>query len=155
MYTASSVLPKDRESVFWFNVLEVPPKPDAATVANQSLLQLAFRTRIKLFYRPEALKGNPSEAPLALKWSWSGSEGKAALRVANPTPYYVSFSSGDLEASGKRFPIDVKMIAPFSDEVMKVTGLNGKQILQKCIFTPLMILVVPLKVMPVCNQARI
>ncbi len=57
MYTASSVLPKDRESVFWFNVLEVPPKPDAATVANQSLLQLAFRTRIKLFYRPEALKG--------------------------------------------------------------------------------------------------
>ena len=126
MYTASSVLPKDRESVFWFNVLEVPPKPDAATVANQSLLQLAFRTRIKLFYRPEALKGNPSEAPLALKWSWSGSEGKAALRVANPTPYYVSFSSGDLEASGKRFPIDVKMIAPFSDEVMKVTGLNGK-----------------------------
>ncbi|MCV4626648.1 fimbrial chaperone, partial [Escherichia coli] len=83
--------------------------------------QLAFRTRRKLFYRPEALKGNPSEAPLALKWSWSGSEGKAALRVANPTPYYVSFSSGDLEASGKRFPIDVEMIAPFSGEVMKVT----------------------------------
>lgn len=46
--------------------------------------------------------------------------------MANPTPYYVSFSSGDLEASGKRFPIDVKMITPFSDEVMKVTGLNGK-----------------------------
>lgn len=85
----------------------------------------------------------------------SGSEGKAALRVANPTPYYVSFSSGDLEASGKRFPIDVKMIAPFSDEVMKVTGLNGKANSAKVHFTPLMILVVPLKVMPVCNQARI
>ncbi|MFP1590788.1 hypothetical protein ACLB1M_04385 [Escherichia coli] len=67
---------------------------------------------------------------------------------------YVSFSSGDLEASGKRYPIDVKMIAPFSDEVMKVTGLNGKG-LQRYIFTPLMILVAPLKVMPVCNQARI
>ncbi|EOC1886906.1 fimbrial chaperone [Escherichia coli] len=126
MYTASTSLPKDRESVFWFNVLEVPPKPDAEKVANQSLLQLAFRTRIKLFYRPDGLKGNPSEAPLALKWFWSGSEGKASLRVTNPTPYYVSFSSGDLEASGKRYPIDVKMIAPFSDEVMKVTGLNGK-----------------------------
>ncbi len=47
--------------------------------------------------------------------------------MTNPTPYYVSFSSGDLEASGKRYPIDVKMIAPFSDEVMKVTGLNGKK----------------------------
>ena len=126
MYTGSTVLPSDKESVFWFNVLEVPPKPDASKVENQSLLQLAFRTRIKLFYRPAGLNGNPSEAPLALKWSWSGSEGKAALRVANPTPYYVSFSSGDLEASGKRYPIDVKMIAPFSDEVMKVNGLNGK-----------------------------
>ena len=81
---------------------------------------------MKLFYRPEGLSGISSDAPLALKWSWATSEGKAALRVDNPTPYYVSFSSGDLEASGKRYPIDVKMIAPFSDEVMKVTGLNGK-----------------------------
>ncbi|MCV5656029.1 fimbria/pilus periplasmic chaperone, partial [Escherichia coli] len=87
MYTASSVLPKDRESVFWFNVLEVPPKPDAATATNQSLLQLAFRTRIKLFYRPEGLKGNPSDAPLALKWSWATAGGQTALQVTNPTPY--------------------------------------------------------------------
>lgn len=76
MYTASSPLPKDRESVFWFNVLEVPPKPDADKVANQSLLQLAFRTRIKLFYRPEGLNGLPSDAPAALKWSWATSAGK-------------------------------------------------------------------------------
>ena len=126
MYTASSVLPKDRESVFWFNVLEVPPKPDAATTTNQSLLQLAFRTRIKLFYRPEGLKGNPSDAPLALKWSWATAGGQTALRVANPTPYYVSFSSGDLETSGKLYPLDVKMIAPFSNDVIKVNGMSGK-----------------------------
>ena len=124
MYTASTSLPKDRESVFWFNVLEVPPKPDAEKVANQSLLQLAFRTRIKLFYRPDGLKGNPSEAPLALKWFWSGSEGKASLRVTNPTPYYVSFSSGDLEASGKRYPIDVKMIAGASYDKVDDQGLH-------------------------------
>ncbi len=104
MYTASSPLPKDRESVFWFNVLEVPPKPDADKVANQSLLQLAFRTRIKLFYRPEGLNGLPSDAPAALKWSWATSAGKTALRVANPTPYHVSFSSGDLVANGKTYP---------------------------------------------------
>ncbi|VED37470.1 fimbrial chaperone protein [Escherichia coli] len=47
MYTGSTVLPSDKESVFWFNVLEVPPKPDASKVENQSLLQLAFRTRIQ------------------------------------------------------------------------------------------------------------
>ncbi|QGY26852.1 fimbria/pilus periplasmic chaperone [Escherichia coli] len=53
---------KDRESVFWFNVLELPPKPDAEKVANQSLLQLAFRTRIKLFYRPEEIPA-PARIP--------------------------------------------------------------------------------------------
>lgn len=102
----------------------------------------------KTFLSPGWIEGNPSEAPLALKWFWSGSEGKASLRVTNPTPYYVSFSSGDLEASGKRYPIDVKMIAPFSDEVMKVNGLNGKANSAKVHFTPLMTLVAQLKVMP-------
>lgn len=126
MYTASTPLPKDKESVFWFNVLEVPPKPDAEKVADQSLLQLAFRTRIKLFYRPEGLSGNPSEAPLALKWSWAAAGGQTALRVSNPTPYHVSFSSGDLEANGKRYPLDMKMVAPFSDDVIKVNGISGK-----------------------------
>lgn len=48
MYTGATALPKDRESVYWFNVLEVPPKPKDAQ-ADKNLLQLAFRTRIKLF----------------------------------------------------------------------------------------------------------
>ncbi|MFP1590789.1 fimbria/pilus periplasmic chaperone [Escherichia coli] len=85
MYTASTSLPKDRESVFWFNVLEF----DQNQMQKRSRIKvgcMAFRTRIKLFYRPDGLKGNPSEAPLALKWFWSGSEGKASLRVTNPTP---------------------------------------------------------------------
>lgn len=87
MYTASSALPKDRESVFWFNVLEVPPKPDAAKAANQSLLQLASCTRIKLFYRPEGLSGIPSDAPLALKWSGQHLKAKRhyALITLRPT----------------------------------------------------------------------
>ncbi len=67
---------KDRESVFWFNVLEVPPKPDAAKATNQSLLQLAFRTRIKLFYRP---KGIEVEFHLMHHWllKWSPQHLKA------------------------------------------------------------------------------
>jgi len=46
-------LPDDRESVFWLNLLEVPPKPQDAEDSN--FLQMAFRTRIKIFYRPVAL----------------------------------------------------------------------------------------------------
>ena len=55
-------LPKDRESLFWFNVLEIPPKPKNANAENTNQLQLAFRTRIKFFFRPDGLKGSALEA---------------------------------------------------------------------------------------------
>ncbi|MDV5227081.1 fimbria/pilus periplasmic chaperone [Providencia rettgeri] len=41
-------LPKDRESVFYFNLREVPPK---STEGNT--LQIALQSRVKLFYRPQ------------------------------------------------------------------------------------------------------
>jgi len=47
-------LPTDRESVFWLNVLEIPPV--STKKEHEDVLQVAFRTRIKLFWRPVALK---------------------------------------------------------------------------------------------------
>lgn len=44
-------LPADRESIFYFNVREIPPKSNKANT-----LQIALQTRIKLFWRPKALK---------------------------------------------------------------------------------------------------
>ena len=45
-----NALPQDRESLFYLNVREIPPKPDKPNV-----LQLAMQSRIKLFYRPAAI----------------------------------------------------------------------------------------------------
>lgn len=64
-----SALPQDRESLFWFNVLEIPPKSKAKEGESLNQLQLAFRTRIKLFFRPDGLKGTPGDAVANLKWS--------------------------------------------------------------------------------------
>lgn len=64
-----SALPQDRESLFWFNVLEIPPKSKAKEGESLNQLQLAFRTRIKLFFRPDGLKGTPGDAAANLKWS--------------------------------------------------------------------------------------
>ncbi len=55
-------LPQDRETLYWFNVLEIPPKSKAANGENLNQLQLAFRTRIKFIFRPDGLKGNPLDA---------------------------------------------------------------------------------------------
>ncbi|MEG2569159.1 MAG: fimbria/pilus periplasmic chaperone, partial [Acinetobacter sp.] len=42
-----STLPQDRESAFYFNVREIPPRSDKANV-----MQVALQTKIKVFYRP-------------------------------------------------------------------------------------------------------
>ncbi|WP_248293351.1 fimbria/pilus periplasmic chaperone [Achromobacter sp. Bel] len=89
-------LPQDRESVFWLNVLEVPPKP--AADANQ--LQLAVRSRIKLFYRPAHLKGLAEVAPAALTWRLTRIDGLPAVQAHNPTPFNVSLTEIRVTAGG-------------------------------------------------------
>ncbi|WP_439709356.1 fimbria/pilus periplasmic chaperone, partial [Escherichia albertii] len=80
-WNASQTLPADRESVYWFNALEVPPKMSDAEAKGKNILQLAFRTRIKLFYRPTGLAGNPADAPKQLAWRLSSSAGKVVLQA--------------------------------------------------------------------------
>ncbi|EMN5548496.1 fimbrial chaperone [Enterobacter cloacae] len=111
-------LPKDKESLFWFNVLEVPPK--AKESDNQSMLQLAFRTRIKLFFRPTGLKGEPTEAAKNLKWSQTRQGQKVVLSAKNDSPYYVSLASASLISGGKRYEIETHYIEPFSSQAMNV-----------------------------------
>lgn len=48
---AAASLPKDRETLFYFNVREIPPKSD-----KENVLQVALQSRLKLFYRPESIK---------------------------------------------------------------------------------------------------
>jgi len=94
-------LPQDKESVFWLNVLEVPPKPTATETANSNILQFALRTRIKVFYRPKGLKDSPSEAARAVQWRLVPN-GKTWLAEArNASPYFVSFTGLSLRADAK------------------------------------------------------
>lgn len=91
-------LPADRESVYWLNVLEVPPKPSAGT--GENYLQFAIKTRIKVFYRPVGLPGSPEAAMHTLKWSvTSVNEGVVTLRVDNPSPFHVSFAEVRLQTA--------------------------------------------------------
>ncbi len=106
--------------MYWFNVLEVPPKMQAKEAENKNVLQLAFRTRIKLFYRPDGLAGEHFKAPEQLTWRWNGNK----IKVTNPTPYYVSFSSVDVQSGNKKYTVDATMVAPKSDAEFTVQGLN-------------------------------
>lgn len=89
-------LPADRESLFWLNVLEVPPRvSEVATVLDDSelnYLRFAFRIRTKVFFRPSRLPGKPDDAPGQLQWFAQSTARGIELRVYNPTAYHVTFS---------------------------------------------------------------
>lgn len=120
-----SALPQDRESLFWFNVLEIPPKSKAKEGESLNQLQLAFRTRIKLFFRPDGLKGTPGDAATNLKWSQKKEGNTLSLFAQNDSPYNVSVSNVKLKMGGKEYTVDSKSVLPFSGVSMPVKGLSN------------------------------
>lgn len=125
MYTQGAALPADRESVFWLNVLEIPPKLPEDKTKNQNLLQLAFKTRIKIFYRPANLAGNAIDAAKDLKWSIINENSHVYLKAKNSSPYFVSFSNASFTSTGKKYSVAIKMLPPMSEETFAVSGLNA------------------------------
>jgi len=123
-------LPQDRESVYWLNVVDVPPSPKDT---RQDYMLLSFRTRIKLFHRPAAL--TPGEASVAgdrLTWKLLPAPAKTAavasarpaqqIEVSNPTPYYVSFSSVEGKVGDRSVAAGSGMVAPFGQMRFDLQG---------------------------------
>lgn len=114
---AVNQLPQDRESLYYFNLREIPPRSN-----KPNTLQLALQTRIKLFYRPKALRAETGKAPWQEQLTLTRAGG--GYRVNNPTPYYVTLAEARDSANGvpvKAFsPV---MIAPRDNIPLKgVTG---------------------------------
>lgn len=93
-------LPTDRESLFWFNILEIPPAPPQSAVDGKSSLQMTFRTRIKFFYRPTALPVTPEQSYESLSFRVKKTPETFAVRLDNPSPYYINFSKLELLLPG-------------------------------------------------------
>ncbi|HHV6870757.1 fimbria/pilus periplasmic chaperone [Haemophilus influenzae] len=117
-YTGTKVLPKDRESLFYFNLLDIPPKPSKEFLdSNQNFLQFAVRSRLKFFYRPENLPMKPEDAYKMVRWQ-AVSNG---VNVDNPTPYYLSYVSAEVNRTALK---KVRMVAPFSQAVFEGKGIH-------------------------------
>ncbi|MBO9357430.1 fimbria/pilus periplasmic chaperone [Bordetella petrii] len=124
-------LPQDRESVFWLNVLEIPPRPEDGHGTNY--MQFSLRSRIKLFFRPAGLAGTAVEAPEKLTWQLATEGGRPMLQVANPTPYYVNFAVVELVTGGQTLSVqEPGMVAPFETRALALpraaTSAAGTQV---------------------------
>lgn len=116
-------LPDDRETLFWLNVLDVPPKPSGKN-ATKSYMQFSVRSRLKLFYRPADLSVSRSDAPGKLIWQRVTGKDGGQIEVHNPTPYYLTFSSISVVFNGQSHKASTGMVAPYEDLVLTVDGLS-------------------------------
>ena len=123
----SDDLPGNKESVFWLNVLEVPPSITGENTGNA--LRLAFKTRIKVFYRPKGMS-SPTDEYLheAITCSkTNSSNGSEELECNNSSPYHLSFSSAKIKTVRGLKDITDKnlMIAPFGKSRVDLEGADS------------------------------
>lgn len=98
---AAKQLPQDRETLYYFNLREIPPKSD-----KPNTLQIALQTRIKLFYRPAAIAPQQNAAPWQEQLTLTKQGDK--YQVNNPTPYYITI----IDAANKKGVEGVKGFEP-------------------------------------------
>lgn len=104
----SNIERKDRESVYWLNVKAIPGGSESFNKGSK--LQFAYVIRIKLFYRPEGLSGDPLTNFEKASFSRKGN----LLTVYNPTPYYITFS--EVYVGGKKVIDITPMVPPFGSQ---------------------------------------
>lgn len=122
MFTGAP-LPGDKESVFWLNILEIPPKAEGPVDLN--VLQMAFRSRIKIFYRPDGLPGAAVDAPEQVQWTLIKHDQGYALQAFNPTAFHMSQVELTLVAGNQRYDSENGMVGPGETKVFAVPGLKS------------------------------
>ncbi|OTA20212.1 periplasmid chaperone PapD protein [Xenorhabdus beddingii] len=108
---AADRLAQDRESLFYFNLREIPPKSEKPNV-----LQIALQTKIKLFYRPAAIQTKPNAV-------WQDQlilhKVNGGFRIENPTPYYITIiGMGNSQSQSENGNFEGMMLAPFASETV-------------------------------------
>lgn len=114
---AAMQLPQDRESLYYFNLREIPPKS-----TKPNTLQIALQTRVKLFYRPASIMATQNDYANPWQTRLTLTQVGDKYQVNNPTPYYVTLSSVSTSLGGKEIA-DFKtlMVNPKSSATLNLS----------------------------------
>jgi len=119
-------LPKDRESQFWLHVLEIPAIEETnpeQEKQQENRLDISILTRIKVFYRPQALADyRPHNPDDRLTFTVETDEqGQPWLRIHNPAPIHQTLDKLVLHQGDEEtvIPDAVRMLPPFGQTRIK------------------------------------
>lgn len=117
-------LPQDRESLFYLNFSQIPPKSSGGE--NNKLL-LILKSRVKIFYRPKTIQGSAAEVAKNLAFELRPLKGANQLHIKNNSGFYASFASAEIKAEDKVYPVDIDMVAPKSEQTITLKHIpSGK-----------------------------
>lgn len=121
----TSVLPYDRESVFYLSFLAIPavskPAGSSADDVMHPRLSVGIRSVIKLFYRPPGL--DISAAQAAEKLNFTVKDG--VLYAENPTPYYLTLASLQADHGEVDLRQQDRMLPPYGSRDYRISGGAG------------------------------
>ncbi|MCF6577697.1 molecular chaperone [Escherichia coli] len=119
---STTKLPGDRETLFFYNMREIPPAPEKNS--DHAVLQVAIQSRIKVFWRPAALRKKAGEkVELQLQVSQQGNQ----LTLKNPTAYYLTIAYLGRNEKGVLPGFKTVMVAPFSTVNTNTGNYSGSQ----------------------------
>ncbi|WP_052285319.1 fimbria/pilus periplasmic chaperone [Kluyvera genomosp. 1] len=123
--TGNKKLPQDRESVYWFNILQIPPSNLEGTEKKNKMLVM-LRTRVKLFYRPAAISAPVEQLKkLQVKLVWNSRQG-LGVEIANPQPWFASVTDIALTLGGQKRALHADMVSPFSQRTFWFSAIKNR-----------------------------
>ncbi|HHQ5724650.1 TPA: fimbria/pilus periplasmic chaperone [Klebsiella variicola subsp. variicola] len=115
---ASYRLPEDRESVFYFNIQQIPPSKAGGTVTEMPLMS---GHQVKLFYRPARLGNLPANVISTIKASPAKERNRTGVTITNTLPFYLNLGRIQLNGVGSSPQVVAGMVAPFSSRTFWFT----------------------------------
>lgn len=112
-------LPGNKESLFFLNVLDIPPNnPDSA---GKNVLKFAMQNRIKLFYRPKG--GSPVNKNTFQKLSMKRSG--SIYSIKNDAANWITIT--EVKANNVKINNESIMLAPLSGADVALKSVNANQ----------------------------
>ncbi|MBJ9835912.1 fimbria/pilus periplasmic chaperone [Citrobacter freundii] len=114
-----NMLPNNKESLFYLNVLDIPPNnPDSA---GKNVLKFAMQSRIKLFYRPKGISSVNKGTFQKLSMKRSGS----IYSIKNDAANWITVT--EVKAKNVKINNESIMLAPLSSADVALKNANANQ----------------------------
>lgn len=100
---------KDRESLYWLNIYQIPPRSKSDDAEQRVFLPLRFR--LKIFVRPENIPVLEEDAGKKIDFTVVNVKGTEKLVIKNPTPWHMNI--GELNIDGEA--LAGLVVSPYAD----------------------------------------